>query len=123
MTTQKNVTAKGRSVAIGRDVTNSSIRVGDDVQARQGIDVKDFLELLAELRKDLREAPLEGEVVDDLDAEAADVQRHAEREKPRKAMILGKLETITDVLAGAAGAGEKLVPLARTLGEMAARLF
>lgn len=123
MTTHKYVTAKGGSIAVGGDVKNSSIQIGHNVQARQGADVKDFLELLAELRKGLREAPLEAEVVDDLDAEAEDVKRHAERAKPRAAMILGKLKTITDVLAGAAGAGEKLLPMARTLAEMAARLF
>jgi hypothetical protein len=38
-------------------------------------------------------------------------------------MILGKLKTITELLSGASGLAEKLVPMARRLGEMAAVLF
>ena len=51
------------------------------------------------------------------------MKQQAERDKPSGVMILGKLKTITDVLVGATGAGEKLVPMARRLGEMASTLF
>jgi len=117
------ITAKNRSVAIGRNALGNTIVTGDGNRVEQGASMDEFLALLEELRQGLRDAPLAADVAEDLEAEAADVERKARREAPNGAMILGKLKTITEVLSGAAGVGEKLVPLARRLGEMAAVLF
>jgi hypothetical protein len=118
----RTVSAAGGSVAVGGDVVGSSIHVGD-VHAGGRVDLKEFLEQLAELREGLRKAPLDAGTAEDLDAEAEGVKRQAERDKPNPAMIAGKLKTIAETLTSVAGAGEKLVPLARRLGEMASYLF
>ena len=115
----QTITATGGGVAVGGNVVGSSIHV----QTVQNVDVKDFHELLAELRQGLRESTLEESLRQDVEAEVESVKKQAERDKPSSAMILGKLKTVTDVLTGAMGAGEKLVPIARRLGEMAAYLF
>jgi hypothetical protein len=120
---QRSITAKNRSVAVGGSVVGSTIVTGDGNRVEQGASMDEFLALLEELRQKIRDAPLAADVAEDLEAEAADVERKARREAPNGAMILGKLKTITEVLSGAAGLGEKLVPLARRLGEMAAVLF
>ena len=122
MSDSKKVTATNRSVAIGGNATNVHISTGDTAM-QQGATLEDFLVLLTELRKSVAEAPLEAQVVADVEAEAESVKEQAERKKPNSAMILGKLKTITDVLAAATGAGEKLVPMARRLGEIAGQLF
>ena len=38
-------------------------------------------------------------------------------------MVVGKLKSILDIVTSAAQAGERLVPLARRLGEMAEMMF
>jgi len=120
---QRSITAKNRSVAVGGSVVGSTIVTGDGNRVEQGASMDEFLALLEELRQKIRDAPLAADVAEDLEAEAADVERKARRDAPNDAMILGKLKTITELLSGAAGLGEKLVPLARRLGEMAAVLF
>ena len=120
--TPRSVSAKDGGVAVGGDVVGSKIHVGD-AHAGVDVDLKEFLAQLAELRRSLREAPLDAATAEDLDAEAEGVERQAERVKPNPAMIAGKLKTIAETLTSVAGAGEKLVPLARRLGEMAAYLF
>lgn len=107
----RSTTAIGGSVAVGGDMVNSSVRIE---QAPQPVDMKEFLDLLTELREKLREEPIAEDVAQDVEDEVKGVQRQAEREKPNTSMILGKVKTITDVLSGAAGAGEKLVPWPRS---------
>ncbi len=118
-----SVAASSGGIAIGGEVVNSTINVGDGAHVQHGVNLEDFFALLAELRQRLREAPLEAEVVEDLEAEIVSVESPAKREKPNKALVLGKVKTITDVLASAARAGEKLMPLAQRLDEMAVILF
>jgi hypothetical protein len=120
---QRSITAKNRSVAVGGSVVGSTIVTGDGNRVEQGASMDEFLALLEELRQKIRDAPLAADVAEDLEAEAADVERKARREAPNGAMILGKLKTITELLSGASGLAEKLVPMARRLGEMAAVLF
>jgi hypothetical protein len=95
-------------------------------QANQGATVAEFTRLLAELRGLLPQVGLDAETAEVVDADVKVVEQQAARPKPNRAIIVSKLESVTKLLtaaAGAATAGEKLLPLAQKAVEWAGQLF
>lgn len=114
-----NVTTGGGSF-VGRDQT---IHVS---ATQAGATVAEFAALLAQMRAGLPAVGLDRETAEAVDADFRVVEDQAARDKPNKALILGKLEGAVKVLtaaAGAAAAVEKLLPAAQKAVEMAGQLF
>jgi di/tripeptidase len=95
-------------------------------QANQGGTIREFNDLLAELRTMLPQAELDAETAAVVDADVKVVQEQAGKPKPNGAIIISRLEGITKVLAAAGGlavAGQKLLPMAQKAVEWAGQLF
>ncbi len=114
-----NVNVGSRGVYVGGNVEGSTITTGDST-VQQDASIEELRSLLAELREGVRASMLDDDTKADLEAEAAGVERQIGREAPNSSLLLGKIETVLNVLLQASAAGEKLVPMARRLGEVAA---
>ena len=109
-------------VKAGRDI------VGRDqtIYAQQGVTIEGFRALLADMRAMLAQGGLDPETVEIVEGDVRVVEEQAAKPQPKGSIIVAKLEGITKVLAGAAGAAvaaEKLLPYAQKAVEMAAQLF
>lgn len=105
---------------VGRD---QSIAI---TNTQQGVTLAEFAQLLAEMRTLLPEAGLDSGTADVIDADVKVVEAQLAQPKPSAPLITSRLEGITKLLtaaAGAAAAGEKLLPLAQQAVAWAGQLF
>lgn len=120
----RTVIANNRSIAVGGDASNNVIVTGDNnTVAQQGVDLPKFLAALSDLKRHVRESALPLETVELVEAELVDVEKHAEKPKPSRALLEGKLGTVMGLLKDAAEVGTALIPAARQLGAWAGQLF
>jgi len=119
-----NVTAQNRSVSIGGNAERNVIVTGDGNAVQQAnVDRGQFLEALAELKRQVAESDLPEHTTEAIEAEIVDVETRASGEEPSKELITSRLQTVLALLKDAAGAGQALVPAVRQLGEWAGLLF
>ncbi len=118
-----SIRAENHSIAIGGDAKGAKLHVGDEIHIHGHVDLERFRAELATLRAAVPGAGLDAESAETIEGEIVDVEAEVAKSKPNKTKVLARLDTIGRIAAAAATVGDKLVPAARTLGEMAGRLF
>lgn len=112
-----NVTAGGD--VVGRDKTTINA-------TQQTVDVEHFQALLAELRALIPEAGLAQRNARIIDADVAVVEAETSESKPNRAIIVSKLNSLTEILKASGNlteAGQRLMPLAQKALEWGNQLF
>lgn len=124
----KVTTAGDRGVAVGGNVTGSTIVTGDGnvANTQQGISLEEFRSLLADIRGLARQADLEERKARTIEADVIAVEEESKESKPDGNFIVNRLEGIIKVLKAAGNltdAGKKLFPLAEKALEWGVGLF
>ena len=105
-----------RGVYVGGDIRGSTVVTSNHVvigAAVQGASLVDLTRLLAEIRALLPAAGLGRDIADVVDADVRVVEAQVARTQPSKAIVVGRLKGIAELLAAAGGgaaAAEKLAP-------------
>jgi len=116
----------GGNVRTGRDFVG---RDHVEIHVTGGVTVEQFRDLLAQIRQGLREAGLDPDIAEVIEGDFRVIEEQTKKEKPNKAIVLSKLESISEVLkttaaaATIATAGVKLAPLMEKAIQWAQQLF
>jgi hypothetical protein len=121
----------GGGAYVGGDVhTQGGDFVGRDqvvsIGLQQGATLDEFVHLLGEMRRLLPQSGLDKDTAQVVEGDFRVVEEQAQKPKPNRAIILGKLKGAAEALTAAATlaeAGQKLLPMAQKAAQWAGQLF
>jgi hypothetical protein len=127
-TIQGNVFTGGKHEFHFGNISGSEINIAgkDILKPQQAGGLPEFIQLLSEIRCSLAGSGLDQDSADAITKDIETVVNQAEKDQPKKAIILSKLKGIAELLAvagGVATAAQSLAPLVQKAIEMAQQLF